>query len=88
MMPYSSRPKFSDLYTLSQNKLLENRTLHSGTYLYSHIYGNTPPPPPHPGLRGNVRASPKEKGNLPGVCKAGNTILKRSQHQIVEMHTF
>ena len=34
MIPYS-RPKFSDLYTLSQRKLLENHTLHSGTYLYS-----------------------------------------------------
>ena len=33
MMPYS-RPKLSDLYTLSQSKLLENHTLHSGTYLY------------------------------------------------------
>ena len=34
MIPYS-RPKLSDLYTLSQSKLLENHTLHSGTYLYS-----------------------------------------------------
>ena len=34
MIPYS-RPKRSDLYTLSQSKLLENLTLHSGTYLYS-----------------------------------------------------
>ena len=34
MIP-SSRPKRSDLYTLSQSKLLENHTLHSGTYLYS-----------------------------------------------------
>ena len=34
MIP-SSRPKLSDLYTLSQSKLLENHTLHSGTYLYS-----------------------------------------------------
>ena len=34
MIPYS-RPKLSDLYTLSQRKLLENHTLHSGTYLYS-----------------------------------------------------
>ena len=48
MIPYS-RPKLSDLYTLSQSKLLENHTLHSGTYLYSpHIaaYGSTPPPNP------------------------------------------
>ena len=34
MIPYS-RPKLSDLYTLSQSKLLEKHTLHSGTYLYS-----------------------------------------------------
>ena len=34
MIPYS-RPKRSDLYTLSQSKLLENHTLHSGPYLYS-----------------------------------------------------
>ena len=34
MIPYS-RAKRSDLYTLSQSKLLENHTLHSGTYLYS-----------------------------------------------------
>ena len=34
MIPYS-RPKCSDLYTLSLSKLLENHTLYSGTYLYS-----------------------------------------------------
>ena len=34
MIPYS-RPKRSDLYTLSYSKLYENHTLHSGTYLYS-----------------------------------------------------
>ena len=36
MIPYS-RPKLSDLYTLSQSKLLENHTLtpHSGTYLHT-----------------------------------------------------
>ena len=34
MIPYS-RPKLSDLLTLSQSKPLENRTLRSGTYLYS-----------------------------------------------------
>ena len=43
MIPYS-RPKRSDLYTLSQSKLLENHTLHSGTYLYSP-YMAVPPPP-------------------------------------------
>ena len=42
MIPYS-RPKRSDLYTLSLSKLLENHTLHSGTYLYSP-YKAVPPP--------------------------------------------
>ena len=42
MVPYS-RPKLSDLYTLSQSKQLENHTLHSGTYLYSP-YMAVPPP--------------------------------------------
>ena len=31
MIPYS-KPKLSDFYTLFQTKLLENHTLHSGTY--------------------------------------------------------
>ena len=31
MIPYS-RPKLFDLYTISKRKLLENHTLHSGTY--------------------------------------------------------
>ena len=42
MIPYS-RPKRSDLYTPSKSKLLENHTLHSGTYLYSP-YMAVPPP--------------------------------------------
>ena len=41
MIPYF-RPKLPDLYTLSQSKLLENHTLHSGTYLYSP-YMSVPP---------------------------------------------
>ena len=40
MIPYST-PKLSDLYTLSQSKLLENHTLHCGTY---HIWQYSPPP--------------------------------------------
>ena len=44
-MILSSRPKLSDLYTLSQSKLLENHTLHSGTYLYSPYMAVNPPPP-------------------------------------------
>ena len=43
-MPYS-RPKLSDLYTLSQSKLLENHILYSGTYLYSLYMALTPPTP-------------------------------------------
>ena len=42
MIPYS-RPKLSDLYTLSQSNLLENHILHSGTYLYGP-YMAVPPP--------------------------------------------
>ena len=44
MIPYS-RPKLSDLYTLSQSKLLENHTLHSSTYLYIPFMAVPPPPP-------------------------------------------
>ena len=43
MIPYS-RPKLSDLYTLSQSKLLENHTLHSSTYLYIPFMAVPPPP--------------------------------------------
>ena len=43
MIPYS-RPKRSDLYTLSWSKLPENHTLHSGTYLYSPYMAVAPPP--------------------------------------------
>ena len=43
-MILSSRLKLSDLYTLSQSKLLESHTLHSGTYPYS-LYMAVPPPP-------------------------------------------
>ncbi len=41
MLPFS-RPKLSDFYTLSQTKLLENHTIHSGTYLYSSCMGVPP----------------------------------------------
>ena len=43
-----SRPELSGLYTLSQSKLLENHTLHSGTYLYRAYMAEPPPPPPRP----------------------------------------
>ena len=42
MIP-SSRPKLCDLYTLPQSKLLENHTLHSGTFVYGR-YMAVPPP--------------------------------------------
>ena len=74
MIPYS-RPKLSDLYTLSQNKLLENHTLHSGAYLYSPYMAvnshkertdkSPPPPPPHPNyLNSSLRASSPLGGYL------------------------
>ena len=48
MISYS-RLKLSDLYTLSQSELLENHTLHSGTYIYSpYMAVPHPPPPPAP----------------------------------------
>ena len=63
MIPYT-RFKLSDFYTISQTKLLENHTLHSGTYLFSYTFSVTrfclvasllyssymavPPPPPNP----------------------------------------
>ena len=43
MIPYSG-PKLSDLYTLSQSKLLENHTLHSSTHLHRPYTAVTPPP--------------------------------------------
>ena len=46
MIP-SSRPKLSDLHTLSQSKLLEIDTLRSGTYLYSPYVAILPPAPGH-----------------------------------------
>ena len=42
MVPYS-RPKRSDFYALSSSKLLENHTLHSGTYLYNSYMAVSPP---------------------------------------------
>ena len=44
MIPYS-RPKLFDLHTISQSKLFESHTLHSGTSLYTP-YLAVPPPPP------------------------------------------
>ena len=50
MIPYS-RLELSDLYTLSQSELLENHTLHSGTYLYSPYMAVPPPPRGVPGIQ-------------------------------------
>ena len=52
-----SRPKIFDLYTLSQSKLIENRTLHSGTYLYSPYMA--------------VALSPRENGLTDALQKLG-----------------
>ena len=52
MIP-NSRPKHSDLYTLSQSKLLENHTLYIGTYLYMAV------PPPSLGIQ--VKSLVKER---------------------------
>ena len=49
MIPYS-RPKVSDLYTLSQSKLLENHSLHSGADI--PLY----PPPTHRAYETTLRA--------------------------------
>ena len=46
MIP-SSRPKLSDLHTLSQSKLFEIDTLQSSTYLYSPYVAILPPAPRH-----------------------------------------
>ena len=54
MIP-SSRPKLSDLYTPSQSKLLENHTLHSGTYLYSAYMAMHHPPRGEGVPQGNPR---------------------------------
>ena len=43
MIPYS-RHKPYDFYTLSQTKVLENHTLHSGTYHYITYMVVTPHP--------------------------------------------
>ena len=58
MIPYS-RPKLSDIYiyTIPQSKLLENHTLHSGTYLYSSYMPVPPPPSPQVKWCMEIRAS-------------------------------
>ena len=67
MIPYS-RPKLSDLYTLTQSKLLKNHTLQSDKYLYSPYTVVPPPPPPprYPGPKGSS-VSPE-----PSKCAAGS----------------
>ena len=71
MIPYS-RAKRSDLYTLSYSKLLENHTLHSGTYLYSP-YMAVPPPPPgdlSPGLQEIALACATDRGDAAKIKQA------------------
>ena len=68
MIPYS-RPKPSDLYTLSQSKLLKNHTLQRSTYLYSPYTVVSPPPPRYPGAKGNRKRSVSPG---PSKCAAGS----------------
>ena len=72
MIPYS-RPKLYDLYILSQSKLLENHTLHSGHTYTAQIkniivcmYGSTPPYPPPPPIFAQHACTiiPKSSGNF------------------------
>ena len=78
-MPYS-RPALSDLYTLSQSKLLENHTLHSRAHTYiAHIWQYTPPPPP-PGDMYQVTVYinyPKYKKKMNSKC---NWLLFYTRH--------
>ena len=62
MIPYS-RLKLSDLYALSQSEQLENRTLHSGTYLYSPYMLVPRPPPPGGGGAPETTAPENVTGN-------------------------
>ena len=41
--------RFPEIFHLSQSKVFENPTLHSGTYLY-RLFMGVPPPPPPPGI--------------------------------------
>ena len=75
MIP-SSRSKLSDLYALSQSKLLGNHTLHSGTYQYSP-YMAVPPSPSS--LRHDFRLSAtvmyslvwlESEGENPAICSS------------------
>ena len=67
---FYSIPKLSDLYTLSQSKMLKNHTHHSGTYLYSP-YMAVPSPPGHTPTDGSLDVSSHdsvdwELSSLPG----------------------
>ena len=63
MIPYS-RLKLSDLYALSQSEQLENRTLHSGTYLYiPYMFVPRPPPPGGVPLKQLLRRDDWKLGN-------------------------
>ena len=87
MIPYS-RPKRSDLYTLSWSKLLKNHTLHSDTYLYSP-YMAVPPPPPGSSLQmqrargvgGGMGVGPAENASsfFAAFCDSQKTLEKMAQ---------
>ena len=96
MIP-SSRPKLSNLYTLSQKRQLENHTLHSGTYLYSpYMAVLTPSPPPHPeghtivGVRFKQQKQTNEQTNNTDACfidiRNTQTFLCNSNKFILKEH--
>ena len=67
MIP-SSRPKLSDLYTLSQSKLLESHTLHRAHTYIAHIWQYPPPPP----WMGNRPPRKKKIANPLGYARGGH----------------
>ena len=76
MIPYS-RPKLSDLYTLSQSKLrFENHTLHSGTYLYSPYMVPAPPPAIVP-CYDNIREYKIQRRRRNNQSKSKNSVKRK-----------
>ena len=80
MIPYS-RPKRSDLYTLSYSKLLENHTLHSGTYLYSPYMAVPPRGRRQLKQKNTLKMLQLRKGHLTAQVSQPSTICHASQKQ-------
>ena len=72
MIPYS-RPKLSDLCTLSQSKLLENHALHSSTYPYSPYMAVPPPPSPGPAKQSSLLPLSQARESLLPLSQARET---------------